>query len=110
MNDPECNKFESEIALKIAKNNVEKYFAVVGIIERYEETLKLFEYYVPAFFKNARNVWKTNPKEDENSKNKWKWKTPNYIKDKIAENFTMELEFYEFCKQRFHQQLVALRL
>ena len=71
MNDPECEKFESKIALRIAKNNVEKYFAVVGIVERFEETIKLFEYYVPAFFRNATNVWKANPKEADNNKNIW---------------------------------------
>lgn len=39
----ECRSFASLWALDEAKRNVGKYFAVVGIRERLEETLKLFE-------------------------------------------------------------------
>ena len=38
-----CNNFASEEALKIAKTNVEKYYAVVGILERWQDSLQLFE-------------------------------------------------------------------
>ena len=38
-----CNNFASEEALKMAKTNVEKYYAVVGILERWQESLQLLE-------------------------------------------------------------------
>ena len=38
-----CNNFASEEALKIAKTNVEKYYAVVGILERWQDSLQLLE-------------------------------------------------------------------
>ena len=53
----DCENFESHSALRIAKNNVEKYFAVVGVMERWQESLQLFEHYVPAYFKNARKIY-----------------------------------------------------
>ena len=38
-----CNNFASEEALKIAKTNVEKYYAVVGILEQWQDFLQLLE-------------------------------------------------------------------
>ena len=43
------------------------------------------------------------------NKNDFKVHTPEYIKSIIAKNFTQELEFYEFCKQRFQKQLLAIQ-
>ena len=43
------------------------------------------------------------------NKNDFKVHTPEYIKIIIAKNFTQELEFYEFCKQRFQKQLLAIQ-
>lgn len=104
---PECNVFESPAALKIAKNNVEKYYAVVGILERWDESLQVFEHYVPAFFKDALKVYRKMKKEKVNV-TKIKPQIPKYIKDKVAANFTMELEFYEFCRQRFQKQFLTI--
>ena len=51
---PECNEFEGEAALAMAKNNVEKYYAVVGVLEEMDKSLEVLENYVPRFFKDAR--------------------------------------------------------
>ena len=51
--EPECEIFGSRQALEIAKRNVEKYYAVVGVLEKMQESLEVLENYVPAFFKNA---------------------------------------------------------
>lgn len=32
------------------------------------------------------------------------------VKDIVRANFTREVEFYNFCRQRLHRQLLALRL
>lgn len=32
------------------------------------------------------------------------------VKDLVRQNFTREIEFYQFCRQRLHRQLLALRL
>ena len=47
-----CENFESEEALKIAKTNVEKYYAVVGILERWQESLQLLEVQPCSFIKS----------------------------------------------------------
>ena len=106
---PECDIFDSRKALEIAKYNVENYYSVVGILEKWQETLQVFESYIPTYFKDVRKVYKEYMNEKIVNSNNIKPKIPQYIKDRIAANFTMEIEFYEFCKQRFHKQLLAIQ-
>ena len=39
--------------MKEAKKNVEKYYAVVAVAEEMENSMKVFEEYIPKYFKNA---------------------------------------------------------
>ncbi len=43
--------FGSPEALAKAKENVEKYFAVVGVLEWLDKSLEVLEHYVPRYFK-----------------------------------------------------------
>lgn len=49
-----CDEFNGEGAMNLAKENVEKYFAVVGVLEQMDKSLEVLENYVPRFFRNAR--------------------------------------------------------
>ena len=51
--EPECDEFGSREGLNIAKANVEKYFAVVGVLEEWQKSLIVMENYVPYFFTNV---------------------------------------------------------
>ena len=108
MND-DCDQFESKTALKIAKNNVEKYYAVVGVLENWQETLQVLESYIPAYFNGVKKIYNEYMSEKKVNSNNIKPKIPQYIKDRVAANFTVEIEFYEFCKQRFYKQLLAIQ-
>lgn len=44
------------------------------------------------------------------NKNLFKPPVEEKIKDFVRKNFTKEIEFYEFCKQRLHKQYLALKL
>lgn len=44
------------------------------------------------------------------NKNAFKPPVDEKIKDIVRRNFTKEIEFYEFCKQRLHKQYIALKL
>lgn len=107
--DPECDVFNNPAALEIAKNNVEKYYAVVGVLEKWQETLQILESYIPAYFTSVRKIYNEYMKEKKVNSNNIKPNIPQYIKDKVAANFTIEIEFYEFCKQRFYKQLLAIQ-
>lgn len=44
------------------------------------------------------------------NKNLFKPPVDEKIKEFVRKNFTKEIEFYEFCKQRLHKQYIALKL
>jgi hypothetical protein len=44
------------------------------------------------------------------NRNIYKPKVEEKVKDIVRKNFTRELEFYEFCRQRLHLQYLALGL
>ena len=45
------------MALRKAKENVEKHYAVVGVLEDLNKTLTVLEHYIPRFFKGAKDVY-----------------------------------------------------
>lgn len=106
---PECNQFEDDHALNIAKHNVENYYSVVGVLERWYDSLDVFEHFLPRYFTNAREAYRLYMNDQPKNSNNIKPKIPQWIKDKIAANMTKEIEFYEFCKQRFHRQYLLMK-
>jgi len=53
-----CSEFDGRWAIEEAKRNVEKHYAVVGVLEEFELTLKVLEAYVPRFFQGAEAIYK----------------------------------------------------
>ena len=49
--------FNTEVAMRKAKENVERHYAVVGVLEELNKTLTVLEHYVPRFFKGALDVY-----------------------------------------------------
>lgn len=47
--------FNTDYALQKAKENVERNYAVVGVLEDLNTTLTVLEHYVPKFFKGAKD-------------------------------------------------------
>ena len=113
--------------------NVEKHYAVVGILEELNKTLTVLEHYVPRFFKGALNTYWS--KRDSTiqlmyrsilnysfsfsdevhmyskiNRNIYKPPVAEATKEIVRKNFTREIEFFEFCKQRLHKQYLALNL
>ncbi|XP_037075920.1 heparan sulfate 2-O-sulfotransferase pipe-like [Pollicipes pollicipes] len=108
--DEDCSAFNSEVAMQKAKRNVEKYYAVVGVLEEMNKTLAVLEHYIPRFFAGAAEIYHEEKKLSKVNKNGYKPPVSEYVKDIVRKNFTHEIEFYEFCRQRLHQQYLALGL
>ena len=125
----DCVGFNTERALNLAKENVEKHYAVVGVLEEMNKTLTVLEHYVPRFFKGARDVYYSELQNDLRSfyptslfildevqkyskinRNIYKPPVSDETKKLVRQNFTREIEFFEFCKQRLHKQYMALNL
>ena len=103
----DCTLFGNADALKLAKSNVEKYYAVVGVLENMEDTLRVLEQYVPDFFDGALKVYQASPKKKTNQ-NMLKPQVSRTIKQLLAKNMTYEFDFYEFCRQRLYKQYLAI--
>jgi len=106
-----CRGFNTEVAMKKAMENVEKHYAVVGILEELNKTLTVLEHYVPRFFKGALNTyWNEVHMYSKINRNIYKPPVAESTKEIVRKNFTREIEFFEFCKQRLHKQYLALNL
>jgi len=109
--DEDCTGLNTEIALRKAKENVEKHYAVVGVLEELNKTLTVLEHYVPRFFKGAKDVyWNEINVFSRINRNIYKPPVAEDTKNIVRKNFTREIEFFEFCKQRLHKQYLALHL
>jgi len=106
-----CVGFNTEVALRKAKENVEKHYAVVGVLEDLNKTLTVLEHYIPRFFKGAKDVYYNQiQKFSKINRNIYKPPVSEDTKNLVRQNFTREIEFFEFCKQRLHKQYLALKL
>ncbi|XP_040572346.1 uronyl 2-sulfotransferase homolog pip isoform X4 [Lepeophtheirus salmonis] len=109
--EDDCTGFNTEVAMKKAMENVEKHYAVVGVLEELNKTLTVLEHYVPRFFKGALNTyWNEVQVFSKINRNIYKPPVKESTKVIVRRNFTREIEFYDFCKQRLHKQYLALNL
>ncbi|KAL0822442.1 hypothetical protein ABMA28_004511 [Loxostege sticticalis] len=108
--EPQCTPFNSVEALQRAKRVVEQQYAVVGVLEDMNSTLLALENYIPRFFSGALQLyWEGLNTFNRINRNSFKPPVSEAVKQIVRANFTREIEFYEFCKQRLHMQLRALR-
>lgn len=86
--------------LSQAKENLTKHFALVGLTERFEETLALAKVIFGWQVNNyaSFNVTKGRPRKDD---------VPAEFRRAIAERYQYDLELYEFAKQLFEENLAA---
>lgn len=102
------SSFNSVGALEKAKHAVETQYAVVGLMEDINITLSVFESYIPRFFRGVKDLYWEDKKFTKVNKNNFKPTVAEEIKDIVRRNFTREIEFYQFCKQRLHNQYLAV--
>ncbi|KAF7995439.1 hypothetical protein HCN44_006546 [Aphidius gifuensis] len=106
-----CTPFNTVGALERAKLSVEKHYAVVGVLEDVNATLTVLENYIPQFFEGAKELyWDEMDAFKRINKNAFKPPVSEAIKEMVRKNFTREIEFYQFCRQRLHRQYRALKL
>ncbi|XP_016998121.2 heparan sulfate 2-O-sulfotransferase pipe isoform X5 [Drosophila takahashii] len=110
-NEPDCLPFNSNYAIQIAKQRVEREYSVVGTFEERNITLTVLEKYIPRFFNHARFLYKLHSKSIRNrNRNNRKPHIDPDVREMVRRNFTNEYEFYYFCKQRLYKQYLALQL
>ena len=109
--DDVCNTVFSREALARAMKNVEERYAVVGVTEMFDKSLEVLEAYIPRYFAGAKAMYHNRVKfAFHQNKNIYKRKPVPEVRQLLKANFTVEYEFYEFCKQRLEKQHALLRL
>ncbi len=106
--DPKCQVFESRFAFARAKENLVKHFAVVGVTEFFKESLLLLERHLPRYFYNASQIFEETSAQLKLNRNWFKPKVSSGLKHRLAANFSLEIEFYEYAVQRFWRQFQCL--
>lgn len=96
----------SRWALQRAKFIIEHEYAVVGILERMNQTLAVLERYIPRFFSGAQHTYYdqgyARRHENKDIKNKPELTEP--VLEKLKQSLASEYELYEFCQQRLYSQ------
>ena len=92
----------------MAVANVEQYYSVVGILELMPETLKVLESFVPFYYDGVTQVYEDQFKKTRRNQNLSKPRVREDIKDMVSKNISLEIKFYEFCKQRLYKQLLLV--
>ena len=88
--------------------NVDKYFAVVGVLEEWDKSLQVLEHFLPRYFQGSTELFATGKVAKVVNKNLYKPKTSALIREMIAKNITREIEFYNYCKQRLYKQYLSI--
>ncbi|XP_071854863.1 uronyl 2-sulfotransferase-like isoform X1 [Apostichopus japonicus] len=100
--DPQCDK-NPQYALNKAKENLEKYM-VIGLMEEYEDTLKVMEKLMPSMCGGAVKTYRDMLGQSaQNSKTTFKKKPSKEIETYLKEKLKYDIEFYEYVKDRFHK-------
>ncbi|XP_076034814.1 uronyl 2-sulfotransferase homolog pip-like [Oratosquilla oratoria] len=107
---PACMEIGNVGALQRAKRHVENYYSVVGIMEEFELSFKVLEGYVPRFFKGAAEVFRRNDTEMHYNKGNVKYNITEETKERLRQMLALDIEFYEFVKQRLRLQAQNLDL
>ncbi|XP_030387988.1 heparan sulfate 2-O-sulfotransferase pipe-like [Scaptodrosophila lebanonensis] len=109
-NEFKCTPFNSRLPLQLAKMNVEREYAVVGTWEHTNETLSVLEAYIPRYFASATKIYYSGLHNERINDNPMKPHIREEVLQMVRKNFTREIEFYQFCRQRLHKQYLALKL
>ena len=90
--------------------NVERSYAVVGVMEEFYLSMQILEKMVPRFFAGAPQIYsKLSRNLGAVNKNIYQPKVDEKIKDLVRKNMTREVDFYNFCRQRLYKQYLLVK-
>ena len=94
---------QSRTALIHAKQNVIKYFPVVGYLEEFDKLVELLQLVWPKFYRGSVRLYsqiKDQPRTRHRTVN---MKKPNEVtREALMPRLGLEYDFYKFIKYRFH--------
>ncbi|XP_002736749.1 uronyl 2-sulfotransferase-like [Saccoglossus kowalevskii] len=100
--EPEC-RVPSRWALEMAKNRVVSDYVFVGVLEDFEQSLRIFEILLPQFFESGLKVYKTmifGLKKYEEFQSPAKFTPSTMALEIMSQRLALEYEFYDFVRAR----------
>ena len=102
-----CRQFGSQSGLQRAKENIEKFFPIVGITGQMQQSILLAEKLIPEFFGGASklnlNIKKNSGKSDYKHIQKSNLSTK--AQDKLRRELEFEYDLYRYLVQRLSWQI-----
>ncbi|TRY70843.1 hypothetical protein TCAL_01210, partial [Tigriopus californicus] len=95
--EDDCFVLGSHWAFNRAVHNVETWYQVVGVLENFESTLKVFEGLIPQFFQNVTKFYQSLGEPHKN-KNRHRGILEKNRR-RLETNLTLEIDFYNFVAQ-----------
>ena len=89
--------------------NFEKRYAITGVLEHFNESIKVFEAFLPKYFKGSEELFHAYPELLGKNKNTFKPKVSNAVRQLLAKNMSKEIEFYHLAKQRLIKQYMSIK-
>jgi len=98
----ECGDPRSKTALQLAMFNLEKQFAVVGVMEEFETSIAMMESMLPRWFRGARQASGSGGRshKNENKHPEPSLRTVEILRERLAN----DIQFYDFAVQRLKIQ------
>ncbi|XP_076367957.1 uronyl 2-sulfotransferase-like isoform X2 [Tachypleus tridentatus] len=101
--DQKCLIHNHPWALEQAKQNIEKFYPVVGVLEEMNVTLLVLEEMLPRFFNGALKLYHNlGIRRNQNTR---KEHVSEEVKAILRANLTTEYDLFHFVQHRLHQQL-----
>jgi len=98
----ECGNPRSKTALQLAMFNLEKRFAVVGVMEEFETSIAMMEAMLPRWFRGATQAAGSgdSSRKNENKHPEPSLRTVEILRERLAN----DIQFYDFAVQRLKIQ------
>ena len=95
---PQDLEINADNMLKIAKENLDKYFAIVGLTEKFDETLILLK-------RELRWDWPFYTRQNVTRKKVARENMPASTIEIIKEHNQLDVELYEYTRQLFNEKI-----
>jgi len=106
--DEECTQLGNPLALQKAKHNIDRNFAVVGLLEHLNETMTVLEHKLPRFFNGVQSLYAMQGEEVKN-KNSVKSSTiSDSVRQTLKTRLSSEYELYSHVKQKLFRQFADI--
>ncbi|CAH1268000.1 UST [Branchiostoma lanceolatum] len=95
----------SQAAVEVAKENIRRHYAVVGVLEEFSSFLKVLEVVMPQFFRGAISEWKQiESSQLPNQKTRNKIPPSKKTQKILRQRLSLDYQVYDFILERFHIQ------